>query len=68
MFVPFILMVGALRHIPATRATVIAMIEPVIASIAAWAWLDESLGPAQIAGGLLVLAGIALAQTSRARP
>jgi drug/metabolite transporter (DMT)-like permease len=67
-FVPFILMVGALRHIPATRATVIAMIEPVIASIAAWAWLDESLGPAQIAGGLLVLAGIALAQTSRARP
>jgi drug/metabolite transporter (DMT)-like permease len=67
-FVPFILMVGALRHIPATRATVVAMIEPVVASLAAFAWLGESLGPAQIAGGLLVLAGIGLAQTARRRP
>jgi drug/metabolite transporter (DMT)-like permease len=66
-FVPFILMVGALHHIPATRATVIAMIEPVVASLAAYAWLEESLGPAQIAGGLLVLAGIGLAQTARSR-
>jgi drug/metabolite transporter (DMT)-like permease len=66
-FVPFILMVGALHHVPATRATVIAMIEPVVATIVAWAWLEESLGAGQIAGGVLVLAGVGLAQTARAR-
>jgi drug/metabolite transporter (DMT)-like permease len=65
-FVPFILMVGALQHVPAMRATVVAMVEPVVASIAAYAWLGESLGPAQIVGGMLVLAGIGLAQTARA--
>lgn len=64
-FVPFILMVGALHHVPATRVTVIAMIEPLVAAIAAFAWLGESLGPAQIVGGLLVLAGVGLAQTAR---
>lgn len=64
-FVPFILMVGALHHIPATRATVTAMIEPAVAAVVAFAWLDEALGPAQIVGGLLVLVGVAFAQTAR---
>jgi drug/metabolite transporter (DMT)-like permease len=41
------------------------MLEPVVASIVAFAWLDESLGPAQLLGGAVVLAGIMLAQTSR---
>jgi drug/metabolite transporter (DMT)-like permease len=65
-FIPFILMIGALHHIPATRVTVTAMIEPVIAAVVAFAWLEEALGPAQIAGGVLVLGGVALAQTARA--
>ena len=63
--VPFICMIGALRHIPATRATVTAMIEPVLAGIVAYAWLGEEIGSIQIVGGLLVLAGIFLAQTAR---
>ena len=37
--VPFICMIGALRYIPATRATVTAMLEPVLAGIVAYAWL-----------------------------
>jgi drug/metabolite transporter (DMT)-like permease len=64
--VPFILMVSALRHITPTRAAIVAMTEPVLASLVAFAWLGEELGPAQIAGGVLVLAGVALAQTARA--
>ena len=64
-FVPFILMVGALHHLPSTRVTVIAMVEPVVASVVAFAWLGEELGAAQIVGGMLVLAGVALAQTAR---
>jgi len=64
-FVPFILMVGALHHIPATRATIVAMLEPVLAAVVAFVWLEESLTAGQIAGGALVLAGVAIAQSSR---
>ena len=66
--VPFVLMITALHHIPATRATVVAMAEPVLGGLVAYAWLEESLGPFQIAGGILVLAGIVLAQTARSTP
>jgi drug/metabolite transporter (DMT)-like permease len=63
--VPFICMITALRHIPATRATVVAMVEPVLAGVVAYAWLGEEISGEQIAGGLLVLAAIVLAQTAR---
>jgi drug/metabolite transporter (DMT)-like permease len=63
--VPFILMVGALHYISATRATVVAMVEPVLAGVVAYAWLGEEIAGVQILGGLLVLAGIVLAQTAR---
>jgi drug/metabolite transporter (DMT)-like permease len=63
--VPFLLLVGALRHIPATRAGVTAMFEPVAGALVAWAWLGESLTTAQLIGGAVVLTGILLAQTAR---
>ena len=63
--VPFLLLVGALRHINATRAGVTAMFEPVAGALVAWAWLGESLTTAQLIGGAIVLTGILLAQTAR---
>ena len=63
--VPFFLIVGALQHLPATRVGVLAMLEPVIGTLIAFAWLDETLGAQQLAGGAVVLAGIVLAQTAR---
>jgi drug/metabolite transporter (DMT)-like permease len=63
--VPFIFMITALRHIPATRATVVAMVEPVLAGLVAYGWLGEEISGGQIAGGILVLAAIVLAQTAR---
>lgn len=63
--VPFVLLLGALRHLPATRVAIAAMAEPVVATLVAWAWLGERLGPVQLAGGAVVLAAIALAQTAR---
>ena len=63
--VPFTLIVGALRHITATQVGITAMLEPVVATIAAWLWLGESLTAAQLAGALVVLCGIGLAQTAR---
>jgi drug/metabolite transporter (DMT)-like permease len=62
---PFGLVVGALRHISATRAGVTAMLEPVVATVVAWVWLGETLGAVQLAGAAVVLAGILLAQTAR---
>ena len=63
--VPFGLLVASLRFLPATRAAIAAMIEPVAATVVAWLWLGEALGAAQLGGGALVLAGIVLAQTAR---
>jgi drug/metabolite transporter (DMT)-like permease len=37
--IPFFLIVGSMRHITATRAGILAMVEPVVASIVAYAWL-----------------------------
>jgi drug/metabolite transporter (DMT)-like permease len=63
--VPFVLIVGALRHVSATRVGIAAMLEPVVATIVAWAWLRETLTPVQLAGAGVVLAAILLAQTAR---
>jgi drug/metabolite transporter (DMT)-like permease len=63
--VPFLLLVGALRHISATRVGVTAMFEPVAGALVAYAWLGESLSALQLTGGAIVLSGILLAQTAR---
>jgi drug/metabolite transporter (DMT)-like permease len=63
--VPFVLLIRALRHLPATRVAIAAMAEPVVATVVAWAWLGERLGTVQVIGGAIVLAGIGLAQTAR---
>ena len=63
--VPFFLLVSALRHLPATRVGIIAMLEPVGATIVAWAWLNESLSAVQLIGAAIVLLAIVLAQTAR---
>jgi drug/metabolite transporter (DMT)-like permease len=63
--VPFALLVASLRHISATSAGLVAMLEPVVATLVAAAWLGESLGGVQLAGGALVLVAVALAQTAR---
>jgi drug/metabolite transporter (DMT)-like permease len=62
---PFFLLVSALRHLPATRVAIIAMLEPVLATIVAWAWLGETLTAVQLTGAAIVLAAIGLAQTAR---
>jgi drug/metabolite transporter (DMT)-like permease len=66
--VPFWLSIGALRHLPPTAAGLVATVEPVFASIVAWLWVEQVLTGWQVAGGVVVLTGIVLAQTARATP
>jgi drug/metabolite transporter (DMT)-like permease len=66
--VPFWLSIAALRHLPPTTAGLVATIEPVLASIVAWLWVEQVLSGWQVFGGLVVLTGIALAQTARREP
>jgi drug/metabolite transporter (DMT)-like permease len=56
--VPFACMFAAVRHVPAARAAVVATLEPVLAAAFAWAILGQTLSPAQIAGGALVIAAV----------
>jgi drug/metabolite transporter (DMT)-like permease len=66
--VPFWLSITALRHLHPTAAGLVATVEPVFASVVAWAWLEQVLSTWQVLGGVVVLTGIVLAQTARATP
>lgn len=52
----------ALAHLPAAFSSVSLLFQPVMAALFAWVLLSEALVPLQIAGGLVVLAGIYLAR------
>jgi drug/metabolite transporter (DMT)-like permease len=66
--VPFWLSIAALRHFSPTTAGLVATAEPVFASLVAWLWVEQVFTGWQVAGGVVVLLGIGLAQTARAAP
>ena len=66
--VPFGLSIAAMRHLHPTAVGIVATAEPVFASIVAWLWLEQILSAWQVAGGVVVLTGIVLAQTARTAP
>jgi len=49
---------AGLRYVQVSSASVVATLEPVIASILAFAFLHERLDPAQLVGGGLILAAV----------
>lgn len=59
---PYALHINAMRHLSPITTGVIGMLEPVLAAAVAWIWLDQVLNGIQVAGGLLVLAGVGFAQ------
>lgn len=52
----------AFAHLPASLSSVSLLIQPVMAALFAWLIFGEAIGPAQYAGGAIVLAGIWLAR------
>jgi len=65
-FIPHIagqsLIAYGFAHLPAAFSSVSLLLQPVLAAIYAWALLGEAVSPAQMLGGLVVLAGIYLAR------
>ncbi len=51
-----------LAHLPAAFGAVSLLVQPITAAILAWVLFGERLGPVEIAGAALVLAGIATAR------
>lgn len=57
---PLTLFLAGLQRLPSSKASIVVMIEPVVAAIAAWVLLNEQLTPIQMAGSALVLLALFL--------
>jgi drug/metabolite transporter (DMT)-like permease len=62
---PFLFELTAMRHLSATEVSLVGMVEPVGAAILGWLWFREDLSALQLAGIVVALVGIGLAQTAR---
>lgn len=63
--VPYLLILTGLKQLSASTSSVIGMLEPVIAGVIAWWWLNETFTAIQLIGGTVVIAGIILADRAR---
>lgn len=66
-FVPMLLDYIALGNLSAIAVGVIATAETIFATVFAWLWLREDMSTLEVFGGLIVITGIVLAETSRKR-
>ena len=62
---PFLLVLGSLRRLGAQRAGIVATTEPLWAFAIGFALLGEIVTGMQMLGGVIVLAGVLVAETSR---
>lgn len=59
---PYLAGLRALRELTPARASVLSVVEPLVAAALAWVLLGQALGPAQLAGAVVMLAGAVLVQ------
>ncbi len=67
-FIPMYFSFVALGHLSATGVGIISTAETVFAFLFGYLWLGEKIEGLQLAGGILVVAGIVIAQISRGKP
>ena len=65
-YLAYLLYAHGLRRVEATRAAMVATLEPLVAAVVAHIAWGERLGPSGTAGAALVLAGVLVATTDRA--
>lgn len=62
---PFLLYVWGIQHVRAERAAIAATLEPPLAGVIAWLWLDQLPSVIQVAGSVLVLGAVISLQAKR---
>ena len=58
----------ALGRLPAATASVVVLVQPVVAAVLGWLLFAEALGPVQALGAAIALGGVVLAQTASRKP
>lgn len=64
---PFLLFIWGLGHVGASRAGIVSTLEPLSGALLAYVWLHQTLTPLQLAGGAMVIAGVATVQAEQTR-
>jgi len=64
---PYLLVISGLKILSASTASIFGMIEPVLAGMFAWWWLNESLTTTQLIGCVIVILGIGIADRARSK-
>ena len=63
--VPYLFVIAGLRLLSASTSSVIGMLEPVLAGVFAWIWLQQSWNGIQLFGAAVVLVGVYIADRAR---
>lgn len=67
-FIAVLAFYGGAHRIGAARASIVSTVEPIWTIVLASLLFAESLGPLQLVGGAMILAGVVIAQTAGSRP
>lgn len=67
-FLPYVLYTSALVRVPASNASIVALVEPVSTGLWGYLFYAERLGPVELAGAALILGAAAVAVRAGAAP
>ena len=62
---PYLCVMNGLRNLSATTTSAFGLLEPIFAGIVAWLWFGESWTTIQLIGGVIMIAGIYMADRAR---
>jgi len=63
--VPYLFTLNGLRNLSASTTSAFGMLEPIFAGAVAWFWFSESWTAIQLLGGVIVIAGIYMADRAK---
>jgi drug/metabolite transporter (DMT)-like permease len=63
--VPYLCVMAGLKNLKASTTSAFGLLEPIFAGIVAWFWFGESWRVIQLVGGVVVIAGIYMADQAR---
>jgi drug/metabolite transporter (DMT)-like permease len=64
---PYLCVMAGLKNLKASTTSAFGLLEPIFAGIVAWIWFAESWTVIQLVGGVVVIAGIYMADQARSK-